>query len=71
MQSQPNYPSQLLAFHLPEECPVRLTLMEHLPGNEITFLHWHNCFELALCLDGTGIFIIGSEGIHSVSRDDV
>lgn len=71
MPHQPKHLSQLLAFNLTKEAPIRLAIGDSLPSDEIVYLHWHNCFELALCLEGNGIFSIPSEGIQNVSSGDV
>ncbi len=44
---------------------------ELLYAEEIVFLHWHDCFEFALCLEGNAVFDIAGQGVQAVKPGDI
>ena len=63
--------SQLRTFPLSPECPIYMNRGELLYAEEIVFLHWHDCFEFALCLEGNAVFDIAGQGVQAVKPGDI
>ena len=63
--------SQLRIFPLTTERPIYMNMGELLYAEEIVFLHWHDCFEFALCLEGNAVFDIAGQGVQAVKPGDI
>lgn len=62
MQIQPkqNCRIEYLSYDLPANFPVEV--LKHSPSPEtISYMHFHNCIELGLCIDGCGIFFVNDK----------
>lgn len=71
MQIQPsiNYNLVFASFELPSEFPVLVLRDSVVNDTPVTFLHHHNCFEIGLCHEGSGIFIIGDKVLPFAGGD--
>jgi AraC-like DNA-binding protein len=58
--SKINHFSQRLyaPFKFSPEAPIYVSNLIHQSDTEITYLHYHNCFEIGYCYEGEGIFVI-------------
>lgn len=71
MQNQPKYQTLAQPYHLDHEHPMRILRNELNTGEDFTFVHWHDCFEIALCLRGNSVTMIGDGGTELTGPGDV
>ncbi len=72
MQNRSHKPDRMvyLSYTLPDEFPFYTSGVYNQKDKPIEKLHIHNVFELGLCLDGSGIFVI-EDKVFSYSKGDV